>query len=130
MTYGKLLIGLVLLIIAFGAGWKVNDWRRDSQDKAALEKSAAALTKASADLYRLASQFEKERSDETAASQARQTELRTIYRDVAVRADCAAPAATGRVLSDAVARANARAAGQPLSPVPSPSDTTGPSGGS
>lgn len=113
----RLLIGLGALIIAFGGGWKVNDWRRDSRENAALKKAATALKAASDRLYSAAGQFEQERTDETCASIIRQTELRTIYRDIPVRSDCAAPDAAGRVLDDAIARANARAAGQPLGPV-------------
>lgn len=45
----QLIAGAVLCALAFGSGWKVNQWRNDSADAkatAAIEKAATAATDA------------------------------------------------------------------------------------
>ncbi len=114
-------IGLGTAVAAFLGGWTVRDWKADSDQLEAQtaiqeayrekseEQSAASLR------YEILAQQlrSNERSD--------RVEIRTIYRDVEVPSECAAPPSVSELLDSAVERANAAAAGEPVSPVPSTS---------
>lgn len=124
-TWAKAAGAAALLGATFYAGWTAHGWRRDSIENKALRAAATSLDKASADLTIAGLQLEKDRSDEDAASVDRQREIRTVYSTTIMPGECSAPDRVVRVLDDAVARANARAAGEPLSGLPAPAGAAG-----
>lgn len=121
MTPLWLYAGAGSLLVGALAGWTVRDWKADSEALKAKNEAFTqyrALTDALADqslAYETIAQ-----SLRTAERRDRET-IREIYRDKVVPAECAADPAVGRVLSEAVARANtaiARQSGGTLPPAP------------
>lgn len=110
--------GALALLGGLLAGWTLRDWKADADQLAALEKAQKREDSLRARAEARAAEYEESRNAEQAQSVVRQGELRTIYRDVPVRADCGAPAAARGVLDSAVAAANARAAGEPGGALP------------
>jgi len=106
MTPLWLYAGAGSLLVGALAGWTVRDWKADSEALKAKNEAFTqyrALTDALADqslAYETIAQ-----SLRTAERRDRET-IREIYRDKVVPAECAADPAVGRVLSEAVARAN------------------------
>lgn len=105
-------IGAALALTAFGAGWKLRDWRCD----AAVLKIERANAKASARMQdqadTAASDYETDRGQTYADSNIRQERIRTIYRDRPMRSDCAVPDDARRLLVEAVESANTGATGE------------------
>lgn len=115
-------VGGAALAGAF-AGWTVRDWKADSELLAANEAvQAAYVAKAEAESA-AAIRYEALAQQIRASERSDRLEIREIYRDVEVPADCAVPDAGVSVLDNAIQRANAAATGQSLDPVP---DTTEP----
>lgn len=109
----------VAVLAGFLGGWTVRDWKADA-DQLAEVRSAAKLSgkleQAQADN---ATAFETFAADNrTAAARDRDT-IRETFREIHVPADCAVPAAGLSVLDGAIERANAAAAGEPGSAMPS-----------
>lgn len=113
--------GSAALLVGIGAGWTLRDWKADADQLAALEKAQKREDEARKQAEGQATDYEEGRSDEQARTIERQTELRTIYRDIPVAADCAVPPAAVGVLQSARARANARASGEPVGTLPTDS---------
>jgi hypothetical protein len=103
---------LLLTVVGFGAGWTVRDWKADSDQlgavKAGIERGKEQQELAD---YR-AGRYEDQRHEAQQQSILRDTEIRTIYRDVEVPSECEPPAAALLVLDNAAASASAQAAGQ------------------
>jgi len=110
--------GGVALIVGAAGGWTVRDWKADSEALEALETARKREDDARVQAELVATTYEEGRADEQQRTIERQTELRTIYRTVPVPADCSVPDAARRVLDAARERANARASGEPVGPVP------------
>lgn len=110
--------GLALAAVGFVSGLKVQDWRRDSKDLTELQQVTQDLQIAARQQAATARVYEQERADAQVQSTVRESTINTIYKDRVVRADCALDAAAGSVLDDAIANANARAAGQSDAAVP------------
>ena len=100
------------------AGWTVRDWKADSD---ALEAEKRAQREYVAVVQSLADQslaYEAlAQSLRTSERRDRET-IREIYREKPVPAVCAADPRAVSLLSEAVARANRAAAGEPVSAVP------------
>jgi hypothetical protein len=103
---------LAAAALGFAGGWQVNGWRHDAKQVAALAKQQAAYEKRIALIHEKAREYEQEREAARVQSTARQTEIRTIYRDVAVPAECEPPERVRDILGEAVRDANARVRGQ------------------
>lgn len=103
-------MALVALAIAFGSGFQVASWKCDAAKTAALEAQQKAFDRQLAKQNDIASQYETRREQARQEGIARETQVRTIYRDVPVRADCAAPDSVRDILAEAVTSANT---GQP-----------------
>lgn len=114
---------LVLSVGAFGAGWQVRSWKAGSDQSAALLKASAALKKAGDDILHVSGLYEQEKADAAPRSIERQTELRTIYHETTIPAECAAPDAARRVLENSIGDANSAARGQPRAALPGPAPT-------
>ena len=115
--------GAALLSIGGGfvAGWKVQGWRCEAAQAEALREAAAALDKANRDIAEISTHYEQERADAQAINFDRQEQVRTIFRDRVVPADCAAPADARRLLEQGVSEVNAAVAGEPRAAVPAAS---------
>lgn len=111
------------LACGLATGWVIRDWKADADQVAAYEKAEKMRDRLQAKYDGLALGYEADRAVSDSNSIIRQTELRTIYRDVPIDGDCAAPAGARSLLSDSVDETNARIAGQPvdaLRPAPEP----------
>ncbi len=117
-----LLAGGSLLIsaVAFGAGWQVRTWKADSDQLEAVEAGIARGKEQQQLADYKAGLYEEHRDEAQAATVARDTEIRTIYRtqNVLVPAECEPPAAALRVLDDAISDASTAASGKPRAAVP------------
>lgn len=119
--------GITLAVAGFSAGWAVQDWRRDSQDLEELQQATKDLKEQTDRVATSATKYEQDRVTNTRETEERTHEIRTIYKDRPVAADCALPDATQRVLNAGIASANTRASGEPqaelsadLAPDPAP----------
>lgn len=108
------------------AGWTVRDWKRDSEVLAGLEKAAELVDKQRSVIDTAAEAYEKDRQDAGAQAAVRETTIREIYGSAPADVRCDPPAAVRGVLNDAVAAANARAAGQPEAGLPTPTASASP----
>lgn len=89
---------------------KVEGWKPKAERLLAEQKAAQAAYRAQADrAATIANDYEKGRDNASQANAGRIEKVRTIYRDVAVSVDCAAPDAVRSVLAEAVDSANASA---------------------
>lgn len=105
------------LALGLVSGWTVRDWKADSDSVAAYEKAEKVRERLQARYDSIALGYEADRANADANSIIRQTELRTIYRDIPTDGDCAAPDAARRLLENSVDEANARLAGKPVDAV-------------
>lgn len=112
-------IAVTLLAAAFGAGWKVRAWRCEAARIELVERQQKQFDRQLAQQQRESEAYERDQLQARDASRRRETEIRTIYRDVPVPAECEPPADVRSVLDDSVRAANARAAGQSGGTVPS-----------
>jgi len=106
-------------------------WRADrlsaqvDRYKAAEQAAQAAYRAEVAQRATIAQQYEREASNAAQIHTIREREIRTVFQDVLVPSECAAPDSVRRVLSEAVSASNSAASGQPVSPLPAPTDATG-----
>lgn len=107
--------GGALLVGALG-GWTVRDWKADSDQLAAVERTNKAEKAAIAAVNKPSSEYEQVLADLRPREIQTRNTIREVYRDVKVPTDCAVPTAAVGVLDDARLRANAAASGE-LSPV-------------
>ena len=94
------------------AGWTVRDWKADSDALEAENKAHAQFVAMSEALADQSLQYEHVAQQLRTAERADRETIRTIYRDKIVPAECAADPRAVSLLSEAVTRANAAAAGQ------------------
>lgn len=104
------------LVGAFSGGWTVRRWKDTAHEVAALKAAEIAFRAQLDKQAKESTAYENEREQARQSSNARQDQIRTIYRDKAVPAVCAPdPVAVG-LLQGAVDDANT-AAGRPRQPV-------------
>lgn len=122
--------GAAAVCIATGlaGGWTARDWKADSDQLAILQKEAAERSKLQEKLFAQATSFEEWRNKLEVNKVENRNTIREVFRNVPVRADCAAPAAAYSMLAVQVTAANAAAAGKLDLPVPSTGDATKPAG--
>ena len=120
--------GLLLSLVAFGAGWQVREWKADSDELAAVQQGIERGKEQQQLADYKAGRYEDQRYGAQAAAQGRDTEIRTIYRtqQVVVPAQCEPPADALRVLDRAIDAAGAQAAGKPAAEVPATAETPDP----
>jgi hypothetical protein len=109
----KLAIGAVALLGAFSAGWKIESLRWHAHEAKALKQAQAAFQKQLAKQNKEATSYEQERETARVEYVTREGQIRTIYKDRVVPAECAAPDAVRSLLADAIASANSSATGKP-----------------
>lgn len=100
------------------AGWTVRDWKADSDELAARDKALAREDKARERVAAQAEGYEARKGAELPITNQGQETIRVIYKDRVVNPGCALDPAAGSVLDATIARANARAAGEPQGEVP------------
>lgn len=110
--------GLGSLALGLALGWSVRDWKSDSDQLQAMESANRQREKLQEKVDALSLGYEADRSAADSNSMIRQTELRTIYRDVPINNDCAAPDSVRSLLQDGINEANARIAGKPVGSMP------------
>lgn len=108
---GCLLIGLV-------TGWTIRDWKAGSEAASAMAKAEKVRQELQAKYDDIAIRYEINKAESDNNQIIRQMKLRTIYRDVPVYSDCAAPDTARSLLQNSVDETNARIAGKPVGPVP------------
>lgn len=116
------------LALGMATGWSIRDWKADSDSLGAVIKAEKAREKLQSQYDELSLGYEADRSQAAVNSITRQTELRTIYRDVPIRNDCAAPDSVRSLLKDSVSEANTRATGKPVDPLPEIDESSQPTG--
>lgn len=110
--------GLGALALGLVSGWTVRDWKADADQLQTMEVANRQRDKLQAKYDAIALGYEADRGQSDINSITRQTELRTIYRDIPIDNDCAAPDAVRGLLENSVGEANSRAAGKPVQPMP------------
>lgn len=99
---------------AFGSGLKVAGWRCAARQVEALERAQRQFNERLKQQQQESELYEAEREQGRIEGRARETEVRTIYRDIpAPPIECAAPDAVRSVLDDAINAANSAAGRQP-----------------
>lgn len=108
------------LIAGFLGGWTVRDWKADAAALAAVEKADKLRDRMQGKVDAKAGELEALRVQHGDAATITNTQLREIYHDRTIPADCAVPDAARSVLDVARNRANAEAAGSAGPAVPGP----------
>jgi hypothetical protein len=112
------------LLIGLATGWSIRDWKADSDSLAVMQKVEKERQQLQKRYDDLAALYEEDRNVAATNSITRQTELRTIYRDIPIRHDCAAPDSARSLLENSVGEANARATGQSIGTMPETDGST------
>jgi hypothetical protein len=125
-----IILGAIALtgVTAGITGWKVRDWQCKAHEVSILQRAATEKARMQGVIDGQAAAYEKERERADAVAYTRTNTIREIFRtSPAPAADCAAPAAVGSVLLDAVQDANRSVSGttrEPSSAVPPATPTT------
>jgi hypothetical protein len=106
------------LIAGFGAGWSVRDAFADSAALKAVEKAEKLREAMQGKVDGKGAELEALLAEHRPAAIQTQTQIREIYRDVKVPAECAVPDAALGVLDGALDRASAEATGEPRRTMP------------
>jgi hypothetical protein len=120
-----ILLGAVM--VAFGAGWKVCDWRNDAQQVAvqeAIETARVAFSKENADL---GDKLEKKLSNLRIINRTINNEIQKEFHEkpVYLNADCAIPVTGVRLLNTSRGYPVGAATGKPDSTMPETSGARG-----
>lgn len=111
----------IAVVAAFSAGWTVNGWRWQAKQTHALEAQQKQFQAQLAKQGKEATAYENDRQAAREATDARQTQVRIIYRDKVVPRGCDPDPAAKRLLDDAIRDANSASGSQPSGTVPDPS---------
>lgn len=111
-VWWKPALAAVALSGAFLGGWTVNGWRWEAKQADALREQQAAFQRQLAKQHDIATNYEQGRETARVEYVTREGQVREIYREVEVPAECAAPDSVRSLLSEAVTSANS-APGQP-----------------
>lgn len=103
---------LGIAVLSFGAGWQVNDWRRDAKALEAKEQAHKQQREDQAKADDTAIEYEEGKADAEQRYTDRAAQVRIIYRDREVPAVCEPDADSKRLLDQAIAEAN-QPTGQP-----------------
>lgn len=116
----------VCILTGLAGGWTLRDWKADSDELAALQKAEQTRDELQKKLYAQATSFEVWRDKLEVDKVENRNTIREVFRNVPVRADCAAPVAAYSMLAAQVSAANAAAAGKLGLPMPTTGDATKP----
>ena len=115
-------IALYALIAAalasFAAGWTARDWQADADTLAAAQRAEKVLQREQAKADSMAEEYERARAKIEPSRIEVRNNIREIYRNVEVPAECAAGDAVVGLLDAARRDANSAASGQPRSELP------------
>jgi len=123
----QILIGgaAMALLAGFLGGWTVRDWKADAAQLAAVEKAEKLKDAMQGKVDDKAAAYEALLASHNETAAATTTQLREVYREIKVPAECAMPADAVGLLDDARNRANAEATGKPRNAVPDTPDAAG-----
>lgn len=116
----------VCILTGLAGGWTLRDWKADSDELAALQKAERTRDDLQKKLYAQATSFEVWRDKLEVNKVENRNTIREVFRNVPVRADCAAPVAAYSMLAAQVSAANAAAAGKLGLPMPAAGDAAKP----
>lgn len=116
----------VCILTGLTGGWTLRDWKADSDELAALQKAERTRDDLQKKLYTQATSFEVWRDKLEVNKVENRNTIREVFRNVPVRADCAAPVAAYSMLAAQVSAANAAAAGKLGLPMPTTGDAAKP----
>lgn len=103
-------VALALLAAAiFGSGWQVRSWKCAAAQKEALQQAQKRFEAQLAKQNNESERYEAERNAAREESRNRETQVRTIYRDRVVPAECEPDPGAVSLLREAVDSANAPA---------------------
>jgi hypothetical protein len=102
-----------LLAIGFVGGWKVQSWRCDAEKLEAVQRAIKRAEEARNKVHEESKSYEQTRETGRREAAEREGTIRTIYRDVQVPGECAAPDSVRGLLDGAVRAANGDAASEP-----------------
>jgi hypothetical protein len=102
-----------LALLAFGAGWKVRDWRCDAAQTAAVEQAAKQTQEMQDEVDTQAATYEETRVATYGGGARVEREIRTIYREVpAASPACEPDPRVISLLQERLVSANASASGE------------------
>lgn len=114
-----LIAGAVIAAMSFGAGWQVNDWRRDSQENLELENAIEAAGVAREFSNKVANDFEQKLAKLRITNTTINKEvIREVEKAVYVDPQCDLPVSGVRLRNQAIEAANRAAAGESPAAVP------------
>ena len=116
----------VCILTGLAGGWTLRDWKADSDELAALQKAEATRDDLQKKLFAQATSFEAWRDKLEVNKVENRNTIREVFRNVPVRADCAAPVAAYGLLAAQVTAANAATTGKLDLPVPATGDAAKP----
>lgn len=116
------------LLVGFGAGWSVRDWKADADQLKQVERANRAEKAAIAAALKPSQDLEQTLAALRPAQIETRNTIREVYRDVKVPSECAVPPAGVSLLEAARQRANASATGEPSPELRRPAEGTGPVG--
>ena len=114
------------LVIGIATGWSIRDWKADADSLTVMEKVEKERQQLQKRYDDLAISYEADRNLAVTNSITRQTELRTIYRDVPINNDCAAPDSARSLLENSISEAYARATGKSVGTMSYPDGSSKP----
>lgn len=113
-------------LLGLGTGWSIRDWKSDADSLTVMEKVEKERQQLQKRYDNLAILYEEDRNIASTNSITRQTELRTIYRDVPINNNCAAPDSARSLLENSISEANSRATGQSIGTMSHPNVSSKP----
>lgn len=116
------------LLVGFGAGWSVRDWKADADQLKQVERANRAEKAAIAAALKPSQDLEQTLAALRPAQIETRNTIREVYRDVKVPSECAVPPAGVSLLEAARQRANASTTGEPSPELRRTAEGTGPVG--
>ena len=113
-------------LASFAAGWTARDWKADADTLAAAQRAEKVLQREQAKADNMAEEYEKARAKIEPSRIEVRSNIREIYRNVEVPAECAADSAVVGLLDATRRDANSAASGQPRSKLPAGAGTPQP----
>jgi hypothetical protein len=109
---------LAIIIAGFASGWAVRDWKADADILKAMEKTERVRIEMQDKADTKADEYEKSRSRLEPSRVEVRNNIREIYRNVEVPAECAANDSVVGLLESTRLDANSSASGQPRRELP------------
>ncbi len=113
-------------LASFAAGWTARDWKSDADALAVAQRAEKVLQREQAKADSVAEKYERARAKIEPSRIEVRSNIREIYRNVEVPAECAAGDAVVSLLNATRRDANSAASGQPRGELPAGAGTSKP----